>query len=221
VPPPQVIPRPADARPGRPSPWAALPAPRRTSLSLARVREALTTPVDSGAVRAGEPESAVLVALFDEAGETRVVLTRRAATLRRHRHEVSFPGGAVEPGEALVAAALREANEEVGLDPATVELIGTLDRLTTVSSRARITPFVGVLEQRPVLVGNPSEVERVFDVALTDLMAQGVHSSEHWGHHPGGPEVELHFFALPGDIVWGATARVLTDLLWRVTSAQG
>jgi len=178
------------------------------------VRAALTTGVDQKAVRGSEPQSAVLVALFEEDGETRVVLTRRSPLLRFHRHEVSFPGGRVEPGEGLVAAALREAFEEVGLEPAAVEVIGTLAPLTTVSSRALITPFVGLLKGRPRLVANPAEVERVFDVALADLLADGVHSSERWERL--GSEFELHFFALPGDIVWGATGRMLTDLLERV-----
>jgi 8-oxo-dGTP pyrophosphatase MutT (NUDIX family) len=178
------------------------------------VRAALTTPVDHGAVRGSEPEAAVLVALFEEGGETRVVLTRRASTLRSHRGEVSFPGGRADAGETLVVAALREACEEVSLDPEAVEIIGSLPPLTAVSSRALITPFVGVLASRPVLHPSPSEVERVFDVALAELLGDGVHRSEHWSR--AGADIEVQFFELPGDIVWGATARVLVGLLRRV-----
>lgn len=165
-----------------------------------------------------EPRAAVLVALFEERGETRVVLTRRASTLRSHRGEVSFPGGRADPGEALVDAALREACEEVALDPAAVEIIGALGQLRTVSSQALITPFVGVLAQRPALQANPEEVERVFDVALAELLADGLHRTEMWGLPPA--ELEIQFFDLPGDTVWGATARILVDLLGRVTRTR-
>jgi 8-oxo-dGTP pyrophosphatase MutT (NUDIX family) len=175
---------------------------------------AVSTPVDVTRSRGEERESSVLVALWEEQGETRVVLTRRAATLRTHRSEVSFPGGAVERGESLVVAALREAHEEIALDPASVSIVGSLGSLTTVSSRALITPWVGTLARRPVVRANPDEVERVFDVALADLLVDGVHHSEHWRRDT--TEIELHFFDLPGDIVWGATARVLTELLRRV-----
>jgi len=157
----------------------------------------------------------VLAALFDEEGESRVVLTRRASTMRSHRSEVSFPGGRVEAGETLVGAALRESNEEVGLDPRDVEVIGELTPLTTFSSGALIQPFVGFLPGRPLLRANPNEVELAFDVALAELLADGIHRSERWAF--GDVRRDIHFFDLPGDIVWGATARMLWELLSRVT----
>jgi 8-oxo-dGTP pyrophosphatase MutT (NUDIX family) len=157
----------------------------------------------------------VLVALFEEAGEARVVLTRRASTLRSHRSEVSFPGGRVDGDETLAAAALREAWEEIALDPASVEIIGTLTPITTISTRALIHPFVGVLRARPELRPNPAEVELAFDVSLAELLADGVHHSERW--RIAGVAPELHFFDLDTDIVWGATARLLWELLVRVT----
>ena len=214
--PPQRIPRPPGARPGPPAPWAALPPSALAGLSMARVRAALRAdPLAGTVVGRGERQAAVLVALFEEEGEARVVLTRRASTLRSHTSEVSFPGGQADPGESLADAAQREAWEEVGLDPADVELIASLGSLTTVSSGALITPFVGILPGRPSLSANPREVDRVFDVALADLLADGVHRSERWGI--AGEERELHFFDLPTDIVWGATGRLLWELLVRVT----
>jgi 8-oxo-dGTP pyrophosphatase MutT (NUDIX family) len=184
------------------------------------VRAALEGPVDRDRQAAPEPglrHSAVLAPLFEESGETRVVLTRRASTWSSHQSEVSFPGGRVDPGETLVAAALREAWEEVALDPALVEVIGELTPLSTYTSKAYVSPFVGVLASRPRLRANPTEVEVVFDVALADLLVDGVHRSEEWGF--GGADRELHFFHLPGDIVWGATGRLLYELLVRVTSS--
>jgi 8-oxo-dGTP pyrophosphatase MutT (NUDIX family) len=179
------------------------------------VRAALATPFDPGRRPEGPRESAVLAALFEDGGESRVVLTRRASTLRSHRSEVAFPGGRVEEGETLVDAALREAAEEVALDSATVEVIGTLSTLSTFSSAAIIQPFVGLLPGRPVLRTDPAEVELAFDVALADLLAPGVHRAERWGD--GEAAHSIHFFDLPGDIIWGATGRMLVELLSRLT----
>lgn len=165
--------------------------------------------------------SAVLVALFDEAGEARVVLTRRASTLRSHTGEVSFPGGRVDDGESPLAAALREATEEIGLDPAHVDIVGSLTALRTISSPSSITPFVGVLAARPVLTPNPEEVELIFDVALADLLADGVFREERWDIPNGPPDRAIYFFELDHDLVWGATARILFELLVAVTGAVG
>lgn len=195
-----------------------MPPARRSGLTLAVVRTALTHPVDIDRVPAAGRESAVLAALFEAGGETRVVLTRRASTMRSHRSEVSFPGGRVDPDETLVGAALREAWEEIALDPAAVEIIGTLTPLTTISSGALIHPFVGVLAGPPVTRANPAEVELVFDVALADLLADGIHHVEHW--EIGGIRRDLHFFDLGTDIVWGATGRMLAELLNRVTGTE-
>jgi 8-oxo-dGTP pyrophosphatase MutT (NUDIX family) len=167
--------------------------------------------------------AAVLVALFEEAGEARVLLTRRSSALRSHRGEVSFPGGRIDPGESPATAALREAAEEVALDPRQVRLVGWLHPLSTLSSRSRIAPVVGVLAGRPVLRPNPAEVERVFDVALADLVADGTFHEEHW-RVPGRPPVNavpgrsdgsfaVWFFEVAGEIIWGATARILHELV--------
>ncbi|MET0160594.1 MAG: CoA pyrophosphatase, partial [Acidimicrobiales bacterium] len=93
--------------------------------------------------------SAVLLALHDGPEGAEVVLTRRAQALRRHRGEISFPGGRLEPGETPEAGALREAHEEVALDPGAVELVGRLSTLSTVSSLSHIVPVVGRLPGRP------------------------------------------------------------------------
>ena len=157
-------------------------------------------------------EAGVLVPLFEEAGEARVILTRRAAHLRSHTGEVAFPGGRLEPGEEPVAGALREAHEEVGLDPAEVEIVGSLAPLATLSSESRITPFVGLLERRPHLSANPAEVARVFDVSLAELVSDGVYREERWDLRGLGDRA-MHFFELEEETVWGATARILMELL--------
>jgi len=231
----QVIPRPSDATPGRAAPWAGLASDRRRGLGLARVRAALEARHRRLAAveqvtfdelpDPGRP-AAVLVALFEEGGEARVVLTRRAGHLRTHTGEISFPGGRLDGTESPEAGALREAAEEIGLDPAAVEIVGRLTPLATVSSGSAITPVVGLLTTRPVLEPNPTEVDRVFDVALAELTSDGVFSEERWilpaGMVPANPRLRdaepdgafpMWFFELAHDTVWGATARVLMELL--------
>jgi 8-oxo-dGTP pyrophosphatase MutT (NUDIX family) len=227
---PQQIPRPPRLRPGEPPPWARLPQSRRSGIGIAAVQAGLArrgpsvpVPASSPSVElpgfdeAGGRPAAVLCALFEEDGEARVILTRRSSRLRSHTGEVSFPGGRLDPDEMPVAAALREASEEVGLDPAAVEILGQLSPLSTFSSQATITPFVGVLAERPVLHPNPAEVERAFDVSLAELVSDGVYHQELWGLAGVGWR-EIGFFELVGDTVWGATARILRELLELVLS---
>ncbi len=154
----------------------------------------------------------VLCALFDQDGQAHVVLTRRSSRLRSHTHQVSFPGGRLELGESALSAALREAEEEVGLDPAGVEVIGRLTQMRTALNPAPITPFVGVLAAPPTLRPNPAEVERAFTIPLVELTDAEVYRQELWTF-PDGVERPLEFFELLGDTVWGATARMLTELL--------
>ena len=222
----QLIPRPDHARPGGPPVWASYAEAQRRGITLARVRAALLRPGSSarphayraphvelpGLDQPGTRPAAVLCALFEEDGESHVVLTRRSSNLRSHTGEVSFPGGRLEDGEAAVTAALREAGEEIGVDPAGVEILGQLSPLSTFSSRATITPFVGALPARPTLSANPAEVERAFDVSLAELLADGVYHQEVW-QLPGAGWREMNFFELVGDTVWGATARMLVELL--------
>lgn len=168
--------------------------------------------------------SAVLVPLFEEDATAHVVLTRRAQHLRAHKGEVSFPGGRQDDGETLLEAALREAREEIALDTTGVEIIGELDHLATVSSNSSIVPFVSTLPGRPErLEPNPSEVEAILLVSLDELLQDDVFRTELWMWQPGAPaapdsgERPIHFFDLYGDTIWGATARMLVNLLSIIT----
>ncbi len=147
---PQIIPRPAGWRLGRPAPWHRIPAAERV-VDLDRVERMLAAR-GAGQLRAGNwaptdltRTSAVLVPLYEDAGELYVVLTRRAATLRTHTSEVAFPGGRSDEGESPLVTALREAEEEIGLAPSLVRPIGELDRFVTVGSRSLVHPMVGAL----------------------------------------------------------------------------
>jgi 8-oxo-dGTP pyrophosphatase MutT (NUDIX family) len=222
-----VIPRPATAEPGGAPPWtprrgitleAVLDALRRAGRSLADgPPPALAGSRGTGPAPVVSAPSAVLVALFEEDAETRVILTRRSARLRTHRGQVSFPGGRLEPGEEAVGAALREAREEVGLDPAAVRPVGYLARAFAFSSGAPITPVVAALAARPALSPNPAEVDRAFDASLADLAAA---FSEEWWSEPGLSRFPMYFFSVEGETIWGATARMIVDLLTTVLTEK-
>lgn len=205
----QVIPRPANWRPGAPAPWAGRElASFGEILERIRVRGPGAPPLFE---LEGARESAVLVALFEDGAGPEVLLTRRSRHMRAHHGEVSFPGGRIEPGETPTLAALRETEEEVGLAPALVELVGELDQLATLASRNSIVPIVGRLDERPDLAPATSEVDRVLTVPLAELVRDDTYRSERWGSDIG--ERAMHFFLLDDETVWGATARMLVQLL--------
>jgi 8-oxo-dGTP pyrophosphatase MutT (NUDIX family) len=216
----QVIPTPPSARPGPPAPWAHLPADERhidVDRVVRRLRAAGPPQASPWEPPQGAHRSAVLVPLFEEDGSAWVVLTRRSQHLRSHKGEVSFPGGRQDPGESLIEAALREAREEIALDTNGIEIIGELDHLATVSSNSSVVPFVGILPARPVgLVPNPVEVEAVLMVTLDELVQDDVFRTELWSWQAATGLDGLrpvHFFDLYGDTVWGATGRMLVNLL--------
>jgi 8-oxo-dGTP pyrophosphatase MutT (NUDIX family) len=215
----QRIPRPVSCRPGAPPPWAGVD-PAAVDLSLAgvtraleRMRPARRLPLEDTPVR----PSAVLAALYEDQGEAVVILTRRAQTMRTHRGEVSFPGGGADPADPdLWATALREADEEIRLDPSLVSRIGELDHLQTITGRSYITPYVGALPARPELVANPAEVELVVHQPLRELLDGDAYHAEHWGIAP--LDHPIHFFDVVGDTIWGATASMLVNFLTIIAS---
>ena len=155
--------------------------------------------------------SAVLIALHDTADGPSVVLTRRTKDLSSHKGEMSFPGGRVDEGESIIDAALREAHEEVGLAPSLVSYVGELDGLSTMVSRSRIHPIVATVESMPDLVPNLAEVDRIVHVPLVELAHHETYRREQW--HRNGNDIDIHFFEIEGDTVWGATGRMLHQLL--------
>ena len=155
--------------------------------------------------------SAVLVALFEGDRGVEVLLTRRSMELRNHRGEISFPGGRLDPGETPVETALREASEEVGLDPSASTVVGEIGHLSTIVSQSYIVPVVAILDRRPDLVAQTAEVDRVLWTPLTEFSMPGTYRFERWGTAPFTHA--LHFFELDDETVWGATAHMLIELL--------
>jgi mutator protein MutT len=156
-------------------------------------------------------QAAVLVVLTDGPEGAEVLLTRRAQTLSSHRGEISFPGGRVDDGETFEAAALREAFEEVALEPAVVGLCGRLDPISTMTSGSFIVPIVGSLDERPALWPAAAEVERILWVSLVELTRTDTFREELW-HLDSAPR-PMFFFELDDETIWGATARILHQLL--------
>jgi 8-oxo-dGTP pyrophosphatase MutT (NUDIX family) len=218
----QRIPRPPSYRPGRPAPWGHLPPlDRHIGLDVVRARLAqLPAPSPAVPLIAGSRAAAVLVPLFEEDGEARVILTKRPETMPSHQGEIAFPGGKFDPAldPDLQATALREAWEEVGLERDEVDVVARLEGMSTIASRFVITPFVGFLPARPVLHPDPHEVAGVLDVSLSELMADGVYREERWDTWK--TDLDVHFYELTGETVWGATARILTGFLAHVITGR-
>jgi 8-oxo-dGTP pyrophosphatase MutT (NUDIX family) len=155
--------------------------------------------------------AAVLVPLHEEGGVASVLLTVRRHDLKHHAGQVSFPGGRVEPGEAPLDAALREAHEEVGLEPGLVTVLGRLSETVVLQSAFRLTPWVASVPYPYPYAAAPREVEAIWHVPLPSLMAPGVHRTERRLAY--GLEVDVHYYEVEGRTIWGATARILSELL--------
>jgi 8-oxo-dGTP pyrophosphatase MutT (NUDIX family) len=165
------------------------------------------------AVHGGRTHSAVLVPLFCDPGERlHAVFTKRREDLSRHAGEISFPGGRRDPGETLQETALREAHEEVGLPPHEVDVIGALAPVGTFVTNYAIYPFVGLIEHGFEWVREEAEVAEVLEFALEDLV--NGHSLKRLIRR--GVAFRTDVYEVDGHMVWGATSRILTDLLNRL-----
>jgi len=161
----------------------------------------------------GRIDAAVLVPLYAQDGVLHAVFTRRRHDLRRHAGEISFPGGRQDIDEEdLRETALREAEEEIGLPQAAVEIVGALTPTPTVVTNYAIYPFVGVIEAGHRWLPSAGEVAEVLELSLPDLRA---------GHERKrlmrrGVPLRMDVYTVDGHVIWGATARILTDLLERL-----
>ncbi len=155
--------------------------------------------------------SAVLIGLFQSTRGVEVILTRRSQELTNHRGEISFPGGRLDDGETVVAAALRETQEEIGIDPSEAQLITELDGMATVVSNSHIVPVVASYKNAPKMQPMNNEVDRVFTVPLRELARADTYSQEYWKFPDR--EFQINFFYLDDETIWGATARMLLQVM--------
>ncbi len=164
---------------------------------------------------AGTRAAAVLIPIVARP-EPSLILTLRTNTLPSHRGQISFPGGSIDPGDAsAVAAALREAHEEIGLDPVQVGVLGELDSMPTYVTGYVITPIVGWIDSQPSLEPNPAEVAEVLTVPLsqlTDSMRRGP------GFEHGGRAYPTEAWLYGDHVIWGVTARLLRTFLTLLAS---
>lgn len=153
--------------------------------------------------------AAVLIPLYDDPdGLTRLILTKRPDTMPTHAGHIAYPGGRPDPADLGPAGtALREANEEVGIHPDDVEILGYLPPIDTVQFRLMVVPVVGRLRHQPRLVPSPREVVRVYHPTVDDLSDEARWRVEDWNGH------KVWFYELEGDMLWGATAMMTRRLL--------
>jgi 8-oxo-dGTP pyrophosphatase MutT (NUDIX family) len=166
-----------------------------------------------GSPGSGRPAAVLVLIVPDDAGEARVILTERSTGGRHHSGEISFPGGRAEPEDAdLVATALREAAEEIGLEPddAGVRVVGSLEPFWIPVSNYLVTPVVAIAARRPRLAAAPDEVARIVEAPLAAFIGDAPieiveRTIDDWTIRYGA-------YAVDGLSVWGATARVLGQL---------
>lgn len=158
--------------------------------------------------------AAVLVPVIARPEGATVLMTRRSDSLSSHTGQIAFPGGRLDPGETAFAAALREAQEEVALDPGRVEVLGLGDAYETVTGFL-VTPVVGWLAEPPPVIPSPSEVAEVFEVPWRFLMETSNHRRDFYDPESGP---RRWFWAMPYEerYIWGATAAIIRGLRSRL-----
>lgn len=158
--------------------------------------------------------AAVLLPLFTRDGQDHVLLTRRTDKMRHHRGEISFPGGRREPHDPdLITTALRETEEELGIAPDDVKVLGRLDDFFSVHGY-HVTPYVGRFPFPYPLRADPGEIAEIIEVPLTRFLEPGIHHQEDWRHR--GRMHAVDFYTVDHYQVWGLTAAILRQFLQRL-----
>ena len=162
---------------------------------------------------AGAQTGAALLLVYPHGNEFHVPLTVRGSELRNHTGQVSLPGGRVDEGETIEMAALREAAEEIGVDPATVQVIGRLTSLHIPVSGFILHPVVGVTNARPEFRRAEWEVARIIEAPMTRLCDPSAAKREGRQREADGVSIDIDvpFYDIDGEKVWGATAMVLSE----------
>ncbi|MGH7948262.1 MAG: NUDIX hydrolase [Candidatus Binataceae bacterium] len=164
--------------------------------------------------------ASVLVPMFERDDDLHLVYIRRSDEVASHRGQVAFPGGRVDPSDqSALTAALREANEEVGIDPQTVEVLGAFPAMSTMSSGMIVAPFVGLIPANAELRPQPEEVAEIFDVSLTALRDRRHRGNYEWSRD-GGRKSQFPAILYGGQTIWGLTLRITLELLRILDGAE-
>ncbi|MEW5989502.1 MAG: CoA pyrophosphatase [Chloroflexota bacterium] len=167
----------------------------------------------------GQPrQGGVLLLLYPIQRELHLVLTKRPDNLPLHGGQVSLPGGRREPGESHPMAALRETQEELGIDPAEITLLGELTPLYILPSDFEVHPFVGWMAERPRFRPHTPEVEKVIEAPISLFLEPANRAEEEWEIR--GYTLLVPHFLVYGHKVWGATAMILSEFAERLRVAQ-
>jgi 8-oxo-dGTP pyrophosphatase MutT (NUDIX family) len=156
-------------------------------------------------------KAGVLALFYPKEGRLHLVLTRRTDRVDFHKGQISFPGGRLETGESLEQAALREAQEELGIDPDSIRILGMLTPLYIPPSNYCIYPVVALTETYPDFLPSPLEVAEILEIPLDHLLDPQNVRREMWQIR--GFDVEVPFYAFGVHKIWGATAMVLAELI--------
>jgi 8-oxo-dGTP pyrophosphatase MutT (NUDIX family) len=184
-----------------------------SSRSSSELRSVLLDPEEAERLEAhGRNDAAVLIPMYGWPDSPGLVLTERRSDLKRHAGEISFPGGRQDEGEELIDTALREAEEEIGLSSDNVEVVGCLSPIGTFVTNYKITPFLGLIAEGMRFEPNPAEVESVLVASLDDLAA----GYEKRRLVRRGVPIKTDTYLVGDNLVWGATARILAELLDRL-----
>ncbi|MFC1939168.1 NUDIX hydrolase [Chloroflexota bacterium] len=176
------------------------------------LKETLSQRPKSRIVNTERVPSAVLIPIYLKQGEYHILFTKRTETVKDHKGQISFPGGAYEKhDETLFDTALRETTEEIGLPAEKVKLLGELDDFPTSTSNYIISPFVGAIKWPYPLKIDPIEVEEIIEIPVSALLDKDCVSQE--TEIIDGQEVTAYFYDYQGNVVWGATARILAQFL--------
>ncbi len=156
--------------------------------------------------------SAVLLPIYDREGEFYILFTKRTEIVKDHKGQISFPGGAYEERDrTLLDTALRECSEEIGLPAEGIEVLGELDDIFTKGSSYCISPFVAIIPWPHSLRIHPEEVEEIIEVPVSALLDESCVRQE--TDIIDGQKVNAYFYHYQGKVIWGATARILTQFL--------
>jgi 8-oxo-dGTP pyrophosphatase MutT (NUDIX family) len=182
--------------------------------TVEKIRQSLANHTPATLEVGGMKASAVLAPLLFKDGQIHLLFTRRTEHLEHHRGEISFPGGARHPEDAnLIATALRETEEEMGIAPADVQILGQLDDFVSVHNY-HVVPYVGLIPSPYRYRINSGEIAEIFEIPLQRLRDPAIFHKENWQEH--GRVYPICFYTLAECQIWGLTAAILRQLLKRI-----